>query len=419
MAQIYRLNRPDEDAVRRLLALHPDDAAGVIVRLAWQAGLLREELMELDWADVGAREGTLRLPGRTVPVCGELADFLAGLRVRTGGSGRVLRSDRDGRPLTPQSVSRLARGALDAVGQNSVRLIDLRHDFVIRQLRTHDWQYVSRVCGIDAAAMNLHFGAYLPEKRVSTRAKGGAQVDELRLWKLLQDEKRPATALTLSLTWQLGLGLEEIASLTWGQISAEDNTLRLADRTVQLPPNTRRLLAILAGGGRPDGGRVLLSPRAGRPFDKTHLSKMTRAALISAGLDDLTLRDLQMDYAVRVVGERAILDYLRAHGTIRRSETAALLNVSASTAYQRLLDMLRAGKLVRVGTRYYPAGATVPPERQSEVIVRYLTSAGFAYRQDIARLLHVEARQCYPILKKLVSVGTLRLEKQRYSLRGA
>ena len=109
------------------------DAVGAVLRLAWQAGLLRK-LRDRRWT-------------------------------------AVVLPDRDHRPLTPQSISRLARAALDQEGQSAVRLIDLRHDFILRQLKEHDWQYVSRISGVEAAGLNVYFGAHLKEKRGSTRIR--------------------------------------------------------------------------------------------------------------------------------------------------------------------------------------------------------------------------------------------------------
>lgn len=40
----YIVNRPDEEVMRRILQQNPDNAVGAILRLAWQAGLLREEI---------------------------------------------------------------------------------------------------------------------------------------------------------------------------------------------------------------------------------------------------------------------------------------------------------------------------------------------------------------------------------------
>lgn len=161
----YIVNRPDEEVMRRILQQNPDNAVGAILRLAWQAGLLREEIQTLTWAQIDFQDRRIVLPDREVPLEEELADWLETLRrERNRSSEAVVLSDRDRKPLTPQSISRLVRGALDKEGQTKVRLIDLRHDYVLRQLARHDWQYVSRITGMEAAALNAHFGTYYERK---------------------------------------------------------------------------------------------------------------------------------------------------------------------------------------------------------------------------------------------------------------
>ena len=49
----FFVNRPDTAAMERLLGSHASDAAGVAVRLAWQAGLLRDEIHEPDLGSGG------------------------------------------------------------------------------------------------------------------------------------------------------------------------------------------------------------------------------------------------------------------------------------------------------------------------------------------------------------------------------
>lgn len=39
-----------------------------------------------------------------------------------------------------------------------------------------------------------------------------------------------------------------------------------------------------------------------------------RAALVQGGLDDLSLRDLRLDYDIRVGGENQVLDVVRRQG---------------------------------------------------------------------------------------------------------
>lgn len=159
---------------------------------------------------------------------------------------------------------------------------------------------------------------------------------------------------------------------------------------------------------------ILTAPRSGRPYDRTRLSKIVRTALVRAGLDNITLRDLRLDCDIRVGGENEVTAFLRRHQSITRNEAAELLQVSASTAYNRLKQMVRRGRLTQIGARYYLSSAVVPPERQTEVILEYLDREGFAYRQDIARLLKIDPRQCRPILQRMVNAGQIEQQRQRY-----
>ena len=135
----YVVNLPDEGAMNRILNQNPSTATKTILRLAWQAGLLRDEIQRLTWEQVDFLDGKIVLPDRSVPLPDELSQWLWALRDgRDRRLETVVLSDRDQKPLTPQSISRLARSALDRQGQTSVRLIDLLHDFVLRLLEEHD-----------------------------------------------------------------------------------------------------------------------------------------------------------------------------------------------------------------------------------------------------------------------------------------
>ena len=197
----YTVHRPDEAAVRRILERHPYDAAGMIFRLAWLAGLMRNEIVSLRWGAVNFLNQEIELPDRSVPLCPELEQYLSRISERMDwGSDYVLLSDRLHKPMQPQPVSRIVRQELDAEGQTAVRLIDLRHDFIIRQLLQHDWQYVSRITGVEAVTLGQHFAAYLPAGRVSTKiqAERPPEVDELRLWRLLHEEGPSVAGLPCS-----------------------------------------------------------------------------------------------------------------------------------------------------------------------------------------------------------------------------
>lgn len=419
----FVVHRPDEDAMGRILSEHPLDAAGTAVRLAWLTGLLRSEIVALTWDRVSFLNQELELADRRVPLSREMCRYLAALSERQSQkSERVLLSDRLHRPMRPQPVSLLVRRALDEQGQTEVRLIDLRHDFVIRQLGEHDWQYVSRETGIESATLNQHFAEYLDAGRVSTRIGAReAGIDELRLWKLLQDEGTSVAGLALHLTWQAGLMLSEIVALTWRQVDLKNRRLCISEnRTVTLSADLVELLqeARPVRLENPDAP-VVLSPRSCKPMPADRVSRVVRAALVRAGIDNVSLRDLRLDYELRAGGEDRILQHARTHGAITRNELMDLLGVSRSTAYVRLSQLTARGRLIRVGTRYYPPDTIVQPEQQRDAVVKYISMEGVAYREDIARLLHIRPPQCSVLLKHMVEEGTLCLEKQKYTLRGA
>ena len=419
--EAYTVHRPREDAIRRILDRHPYDAVGMILRLAWLAGLLRSEIVSLRWDDVDFLNQEIHLPDRSVPLSPELEAYLARMSERGNwGSDFVLLSDRLHKPMQPQPVSHLARRELDAEGETEVRLIDLRHDFIIRQLQEHDWQYVSRITGVEAVTLNLHFAAWIPAGKVSTRiqAEGPPPLDELRLQRLLQEEGTSAAGLALQLTWQAGLTVEEIAALTWEQADLEGRTLDLGGRQVPLTDGLVQLLLPLRASA-PGGGPVVRAPRSGTAMRPDRLSRVARAALVRAGLDNLSLRDLRQDYALRAGGETQVLRYVQQHGCITRNEMAELFGISRPTAYRRLAALTDRGRLTRVGTRYYAPQAVVPPEEQYQAIRAYLQAEGPAYRQDIARVLHLEPRQCGQVLKRLVDDGKLTRENYRYTVREA
>lgn len=414
--QEYVVNRPDEGAMEQALRENFNNAAGAVLRLAWQAGLLREEIRLLTWEQVDFAGGCLVLPDRRVPMGRELTEWLRELRSgRDQSRETVVLSDRNRKPLTPQSISRLARAALDQQGQTRVRLADLRHDFVLRQLEEHDWQYVSRITGVEAAGLKVHFAGHLKEKKLSTRIRRGdsVRVDEFALWKLLRAEGGSPAGVVLWLTWQAGLRLEEIVSLRWDQV--REDRLCLEGREVPLAGGTKNILDGLARTGKREG-YVLTAPRSGRPYDRARLSRLARAALIRAGMDDLTLRDLRMDCSLRAGGEGRILSRARQQGWITRNEVMEMLGVSKTVAYDRLKLLVSRGRLTQVGARYYPPESVVPPEKQEAAVLEYLEREGFAYRQDVARLLGIGVGQCRPLLQRMLAEGSVVQDRQRYIL---
>lgn len=416
----YQVNRPEEGAMRRLLEQNPMNPAGAILRLAWRQGLLRDEITNLTWDQVSFLDRQIVLPDRAVPFGEGMEAYLRTMHDKWARSSEyVVFSERYRKQMQPQAISRIARRALDEAGQSAVRLIDLRHDYIIRQIQQCGWVCTAQITGVEVRTLQLHFSGYVGEIRKAPPRAGGkaGQVDEFKLWKVLQAEKDTPAGLALWLTWHMGMSGGEIISFTWDQVDFEGNAIHLPDRDVAISGTVRRMLQDRLADRAYDE-HVFLSEKAKKPMDLSRLSRIVRTALIRGGIDDMTLRDL-FYRSDRSEDEAVILEQARRRGAVSRRDVIELLGLTDSAAYGRLRRMTDEKKLVRVGSKYYLPGTVVPPEEQLAVIREYLTKAGFAYRQDIADILHVQSKQCTVILKHLVEAGELVQNCQKYYLKEA
>lgn len=235
-------------------------------------------------------------------------------------------------------------------------------------------------------------------------------VDEYLLWQLLQRQKTTPAGLALWLTWQMDLSAKDIVALTWDQVDLERGELHLGGRTLPLTQALCRQLRQV----RQERGYLLRSP-AGKPLGLSTLSRLARRTLEEGGLSGVTLRSLRR--GLREDQEADLLRLAEKNRFVTCADAQALWDLGAEAAAGRLGRLAERGKLRRLGNRYY-AALPSPGERLS-LIRGYLEEAGFAYRQDIARLLGMEARQCSAELRALVEQGELRLEGRKYTLPGA
>ena len=422
-----KTQRLEEAALRLLVEREQTGPEAVVLRLAWLEGLTREEIANLTWSQVSFLDGRLELPDRAVPLDPELRTMLWRLQeAHSEASPYVVLSARSRTPLRPESISRLARQALDRGGLAGVRLLDLRYDWILRQLETLDWPEAARLSGMEVASLQIRFSGGVPaaddaERRRKNRGKkvsAADQIDEFKLWKVLQAERGTPAGLALWLAWQLGLQAREMTALTWDQIDWEGDRVRLPDREVVLSSTVRRLLEEERRSRAPsDDPHVLLTERSRRPIDLPRLSRMTRAALIRGGMERTALRDLRRNEG-RDSGDALILQQALNAGAVSRGEVSRLLGLSKTAAYHRLRRLTERKRLVRVGGKYYLPGTVVPPERHLETVRAYLEREGFAYRQDVAALLHIQPKQCGLLLRHMVEAGQLLQRGQRYVLPG-
>lgn len=411
--------RLDEAALRRLLEREQTGPEALVLRLAWLEGLTREEIAALTWDQVSFLDDRLELPDRMIPLDGEVRGVLWKLHEakearEEPGDPHVLLSARERKPMRLESVSRIARLALDRGGLKDVRLLDLRYDWIIRCLDRMDWPEAARISGVEVATLQLRFSASAPARK--TPKPPPVQVDEFKLWKVLQAERNTAAGLAMWLGWQLGLQAREMIALTWDQVDMEEGLLHLPDREVALTSAVRRLLEEERQRRRPgEDPHVLLTEQSRKPLDLPRLSRLTRTALIRGGLERVTLRDLKRDDS-RSAEDEQVLQRVLEQGFVSRGEVSELLGLSKTATYARLRRLTELGKLVRVGGKYYLPGTVVPPEQHREAILGYLSQAGFAYRQDIVDLLHIQPKQCTLVLHRMVEEGALVQAGQKYFL---
>lgn len=417
----YTFNRPDPDALNHLLSGEYNSAGGVILRLAWYLGLMRGEIRTLSWSQIDFDAAMVRLPSRNVPIPLGMLSYLKQLKANQAvGACYVAASDK-GRPFAEQYISKLAREALDRAGQKNVRLIDLRHDYLVQQLREHDWQYVSQISGIGLVSLRDHFMSHVKAVKHSQQSASADLppiIDVEKVARLIRSEQFSPAGTLICLSGMVGLLVSEMQNLTWRQVDFTNAFITFPDRTVPIPADAFQYLVKLKeySGGRSD--YVVVSRRAGKPLEAAYISKTARATLVSAGIPDVTLSDLRLDFIRRTQVEPPILSLTKERGNITRADVAELLSATRAQAYTRLNHMVASGKLVRVGSRYFLPEQTTPPERHTELILDYLGKEGSAVRQDFARLLNILPRQVYPILQKLVSSGDVVFRGGRYYLPG-
>lgn len=145
-ARETRIQRPDESLLQQALIQDTSIPDSMIVRLAWQMGLSREEIRDLTWDDLNLEQRSANVSGRIVPIPEEVVEILTGLKEETGPDGPVLRSVR-GNPLTSANLSYITKKYLSKHGIENSRLMDLRHNYVIRTLQSHSLEETARLCG--------------------------------------------------------------------------------------------------------------------------------------------------------------------------------------------------------------------------------------------------------------------------------
>ncbi len=410
------INRPDEDTMWKLLKENPGNAVGAILRLSWLQGMTREEICSLTWGDIYTEKKIIALKDREIPLNDDTQQCLH-LRITASSnmSPYVVASEKYQDAMAPSSVSRLVRKTLDRAGMPHVRLTDLRHDYVIRQIEEHGWAYAIRVSGLSVDTFQRTYAGLKLHQNVKSQCLS-KENGEYQMWKVLQDSKDTPAGIALWLRWQMNLQLTEIAALTWDQIDFQENVIRLEQRTIPLALSVRSvLLREYAHRAEGEDPHVVLSPGIRHPMDVARISKLMRTALIRGNVENVTIRYLRGN--TQKDSEKVQIEHLaRTQGYLLRADVVAALQVSPATAHARLKELTEKGRLVRVNSTYYPPGAVAAPEQQEESVRAYLTENGKGCLMELAKHLGLQERQCGRILKQMVLAGVLCNEKGVYTL---
>ncbi len=409
--------KPDEIAMWHILERYSDSPEGIILRLAWLEGLSRKELNELTWNQVDFETQNLLLPDRAVPMEASVTKCLQKRYERYGTvSERVIIADRGKKPMTPENVSRLAKLALDSEGQ-MVSLMDLRHDWLLRQIKAHGWAYAAKVSGLAVSSLRGKFGSYLKRNRDQNfSVSGGKDEVEYLLWRIVQQEGSSTAGLAIWMCWQLAMQPGEVATLTWDHVDFEAGCIHLPNRDIDMGTRMQRLLGEAWNRQKSlNEPQVFVAPTTGHPIDLSRISVVSRTAMIRGGLERFSLRTLYLWAAAQRTRE-ILTTQAEKQGSLVREDVMKLLHVSENTAWTYLSRLADSGWLEKVGVRYYPKGSVVAPENQLAVIEGYLKEHEIGSRQVFVELLHITPHQATNILKHMVERGELIRVGKRYRL---
>lgn len=168
MGRKKQLQTVDEAALRRVLAENGFSAAGVILFLAWGAGLSAADMTTLRWEDISFDSAVLYPTGRRVPLDDDTYLYLMRLYERRR-SEFVVVSDARGVPMHRVNISAAARAALNSESAlRDITLKDLRDDFICRLLRRYDAEMVCRVAGLSRETLRTSYPRAAARRKADT-----------------------------------------------------------------------------------------------------------------------------------------------------------------------------------------------------------------------------------------------------------
>lgn len=404
----------DQDRMRALLDKHPDDVVGLLLALAWRAGLKSDELVELKWDQVDFENRSLRLKNRTVKMEDKLLERLQKEQERREGSDYVAVFPDSRKPLSRATASRFLKNCLSSGGFPCITIADLRFDYARRTLSANGGESW-RDCGMTAYEAKRVLG----EQRWEQLAESQTEEELSKALELvLQENSDNGTGIALWLIKKAGVSVEDVARLTWDQTDLSKGVIHLDSGDVKILPEVKKVLRDEKERRKPeDDPHVVLSKSVRMPMVPSALIPRINALLKKNGLPVANMGALPLRDRIEKE-KKQVLQYAQEKGDISVEDVRGLLDSKPFTAYSRVGDLVEAGLLARSGRRYYPVEKVMPKERQPEAVVQYLEGHETATEKEVAEYLHISGAAAERLLRNMVASGKLVMIRQgkRYLL---
>jgi len=448
---------PDSAALERLVSHEDCTPTGTIIRLAWCCGLMRNEIAGLLWEQADLQKKQLVLPNRKIQLTDEMVSYLSRLKKENAlCSEYVLVSQRKTAPLAEQSISALARKALDNYGQKNVRLNDLRSDFIVRMLRENSWEYVSYISGVDLPALRQHYLPHTGDDKTVCEITKTQITQSVResLQDIIKTEETGMCGLSLKFVWEMGIPVSVLPLMTWDILDFDKSIITFADRTINIPEDFLSVLRRVKNSQDGEYDNIILNENKRKPTDAIFLQRAVRQLLVRRGVSGITASDLQNDYwqqhyseikALKASGvldlpavkdskvysvpksfpaeiveplEDKLLDYLKKNGSADHNTLKSALNFSDKEILLLLKNCRMKGKIVRVGVRYFLPETIVKREKQKEVILEYVKNKQPVTSAELTKILGlVDRRQIFAVINPMLQAGELiRASKNNYCM---
>ena len=396
----------DALAMNQLLWRHKSDLAGVILRLAWKAGLKRDEIHNLLWSQVDFIGARIALPDRSVPMDENTAAALQSWQEQISAKVEpleyVVTSPRTKERLTPTMISTTAQRAMGKAGIEGLGLERLRLDFI---RRTREAQGDIRAMELSGMSLKAYRDRVAEPAR-ETANGADAQYDE-RLWELLQRERDGVIAVALWLSLQANLTNRQIVSLTWDDVDLDKGTIRVGNETRYL---LKEILVMLtkekAKRTDADDPHVILSPASGKPMREKWFSRTLRDILVREGMGDVYI-DKSREKSRIEQDLNQIRRFVDHNGFITVKDAVETLGIGKQVIYSRFQRLTESGELARMDKGFVPADKYIPRERWADTITKYVDEADDTTISKTAELLHTTRGKARQLLLAMEAQGTL------------